>query len=154
MSHGSQLVIDLGLPRNVDPAVAHLEGVALLDLETIRLHAPLEELQATDAARTVVREAAADFHLVGSRESVTPAVVALRTHIFGLLEAEIDRARRRGDTDGLVEQAMRHLAGVLLHTPTTRAHELAAEGKGAEFAAAVEALYGLTPEADADAATA
>ncbi|MPS76326.1 MAG: glutamyl-tRNA reductase, partial [Microbacterium sp.] len=53
----SQLVVDLGMPRNVDPAVATLEGVALLDLETIRLHAPLEELQATDAARTVVREA-------------------------------------------------------------------------------------------------
>ncbi|UWF77386.1 MULTISPECIES: glutamyl-tRNA reductase [Microbacterium] len=146
---GAQLVIDLGMPRNVDPAVAQLEGVALLDLETIRLHAPLEELQATDAARTVVREAAEKFHIVGSRQSVTPAVVALRTHIFGLLEAEIERARRRGDEDGRVEQAMRHLAGVLLHTPTSRAHELAAEGRADEFVAALETLYGLTPEADA-----
>ncbi|MFC7787603.1 glutamyl-tRNA reductase [Microbacterium sp. MAHUQ-60] len=143
---GSQLVIDLGMPRNVDPAVAQLEGVALLDLETIRLHAPIEELQATDAARAVVREAAEDFLAAGSRSTVTPAVVAMRTHIFGLLEAEIDRARRRGDDDGRVEQAMRHLAGVLLHTPTTRAHELAAEGRGAEFTAALETLYGITPE--------
>ncbi|BDZ40242.1 glutamyl-tRNA reductase [Microbacterium suwonense] len=148
VSHGSQLVIDLGMPRNVDPDVAHLEGVALLDLETIRLHAPLEELQATDAARAVVREAAEDFRAAGSRAAVTPAVVALRTHIFELLEAEIDRARRRGDEDGLVEQAMRHLAGVLLHTPTTRAHELAAEGRGDEFLAALETLYGLVPDAD------
>ena len=143
----SQLVIDLGMPRNVDPAVAQLEGVALLDLETIRLHAPLEELQATDAARTVVREAAASFHEATSRQAVTPAVVALRTHIFGLLDAEIDRARRRGDEDGLVEQAMRHLAGVLLHTPTVRAHELAAEGRGYEFVDALATLYGLTPDA-------
>ncbi|MEJ1087926.1 glutamyl-tRNA reductase [Microbacterium sp. Mu-80] len=143
----SQLVIDLGMPRNVDPQVAHLEGVALLDLETIRLHAPLEELQAADAARVVVREAAESFHADGSRQSVTPAVVAFRTHIFGLLEAEIDRARRRGDEDGLVEQAMRHLAGVLLHTPTVRAHELAAEGRGEEFTAALETLYGLAPGA-------
>ncbi|QMU96491.1 glutamyl-tRNA reductase [Microbacterium esteraromaticum] len=152
----SQLVIDLGMPRNVDPTVAQLEGVALLDLETIRLHAPLEELHATDAARDVVREAAESFHLDGSRQSVTPAVVALRTHIFGLLEAEIDRARRRGDENGLVEQAMRHLAGVLLHTPTTRAHELAAEGRADEFHAALETLYGLTAESGAasDAATA
>jgi glutamyl-tRNA reductase len=150
---GSQLVIDLGMPRNVDPAVAQLEGVALLDLETIRLHAPLEELQATDAARAVVREAAEDFRAAGSRAAVTPAVVALRTHIFELLEAEIDRARRRGDEDGLVEQAMRHLAGVLLHTPTTRAHELAADGRADEFLAALETLYGLVPEASADAAS-
>lgn len=149
--HGApQLVIDLGMPRNVDPAVGHLDGVALLDLETIRLHAPLEELQATDAARGVVRAAAEEFHLAGARQSVTPAVVALRTHIFGLLEAEIDRARRRGDEDGLVEQAMRHLAGVLLHTPTTRAHELAAEGRSDEFLTALQTLYGLTPDAGED----
>ncbi len=144
----SQLVIDLGMPRNVDPAVAQLEGVALLDLETIRLHAPLEELQATDAARTIVRDAADTFNVLGDRQSVTPAVVAFRSHIFALMEAEIERARARGDEDGRVEQAMRHLAGVLTHTPTTRAHELAADGRGAEFVAALETIYGITPAAD------
>jgi glutamyl-tRNA reductase len=155
-SASSQLVIDLGMPRNVDPAVANLEGVALLDLDTIRLHAPLEELQATDAARSVVREAADTFNIVGDRQSVTPSVVAFRTHIFGLLEDEIDRARRRGDEQGLVEQAMRHLAGVLLHTPTVRAHELAADGRANEFTSALETLYGLTPDAgeENEAATA
>jgi glutamyl-tRNA reductase len=152
----SRLVVDLGMPRNVDPAVAALEGVALLDLETIRLHAPLEELQATDAARSVVREAAETFHVVGARQSVTPSVVAFRSHIFELLEREIDRARARGDEDGKVEQALRHLSGVLLHTPTVRAHELAAAGRADEFAAALSTLYGITPAADAveDAATA
>lgn len=151
----NQLVVDLGMPRNVDPAVAALEGVALLDLETIRLHAPLEELQATDAARSVVREAADTFHVVGERQSVTPAVVALRSHVFSLLESEIDRARARGDEDGRVEQALRHLSAVLLHTPTTRAHELAAVGRADEFTAALGALYGIVPEADtaADGAT-
>ncbi|MFB8188418.1 glutamyl-tRNA reductase [Microbacterium sp. NPDC055988] len=149
-THSNRLVVDLGMPRNVDPAVASLEGVALLDLETIRLHAPLEELQATDAARSVVREAAETFHVVGSRQSVTPSVVALRSHIFELLEREIDRARARGDEDGKVEQALRHLSGVLLHTPTVRAHELAAAGRADEFTAALAALYGIAPEASAD----
>lgn len=147
----SQLVIDLGMPRNVDPAVAQLSGVALLDLETIRLHAPLEELQAADAARSVVRDAADTFNVIGERQSVTPAVVAFRSHILALMEAEIDRARARGDEDGKVERAMRHLAGVLTHTPTTRAHELAADGRGAEFTSALETLYGITV-ADAGAA--
>lgn len=147
----SQLVIDLGMPRNVDPDIATLEGVALLDLETIRLHAPLEELQATDAARTVVREAADTFHVVGAQQSVTPSVVAFRTHILSLMEAEIERARSRGDEGGKVEQAMRHLAGVLTHTPTTRAHELATQGRGDEFAAALETLYGITAEVATEA---
>jgi glutamyl-tRNA reductase len=147
----SQLVIDLGMPRNVDPDIASLEGVALLDLETIRLHAPLEELQATDAARTVVREAADTFHVVGAQQSVTPSIVAFRTHILSLMEAEIERARARGDEGGKVEQAMRHLAGVLTHTPTTRAHELAAQGRGDEFAAALQTLYGITADVAVEA---
>ena len=142
-----RLVIDLGLPRNVDPDVAQRD-VDLLDLETIRLHAPLEELQATDAARAVVQDAARRFAVVGERRSATPSVVALRTHVFGLLEAEIARARARGDADGRVEQSLRHLAGVLLHTPTTRAHELAEAGRADDFATALETLFGLTPVAE------
>lgn len=137
-----RFIIDLGLPRNVDPDVAELAGVTLLDLETIRLHAPLEELQATDAARAVVTEAARRFSLVGDSRAVTPGVVALRTHVFGHLEAEIARARARGD-DGRTEQALRHLVGVLLHTPTARAHELAAEGRADDYLSALSALFGI-----------
>ena len=149
----SRLIIDLGLPRNVDPEVMQVEGTSLLDLETIRLHAPLEELQATDAARDIVREAADTFHVVGTRRSVTPAVVAMRTHTFALLEREIERARKRGDADGRVEEALRHLGGVLTHTPTVRAHELAAAGRGEEFISALEVMYGLTIDAESDAGT-
>jgi len=137
-----RLVIDLGLPRNVDPDVATVPGVTLLDLETIRLHAPLEELQATDAARAVVTEAARRFTIVGDSRAVTPGVVAMREHVFSLMEAEIARARARGD-DGRTEQSLRHLVGVLLHTPTARAHELAAEGRADEYLSALSTLFGI-----------
>ncbi len=147
-----RLIIDLGMPRNVNPDVNEIEGVALLDLEVIKLHAPLEELQAADNARAVVRDAARDFRTAGARQQVTPAVVALRSHIFELLEAEIDRARARGDEDGRVEQAMRHLAGVLLHTPTMRANDLADQGRAHEFAAALETLYGVRAAEASDTA--
>ena len=56
-----QLVIDLGLPRNVAPDVVEVPGVELLDLETIQIHAPLEELGATDAARAIVSDDARAF---------------------------------------------------------------------------------------------
>lgn len=138
-----RLVIDLGLPRNVDPDVATVAGVDLLDLETIRLHAPLEELQATDAARDLVRDAARRFTSVGERKNITPAVVALRAHVFGVLDAEVARVRARGDEGGLTEQALRHLVGVLLHTPTTRAHELAETGRADEYIDALSALFGI-----------
>jgi glutamyl-tRNA reductase len=145
-----RLVIDLGLPRNVDPDVATVPGVDLLDLETIRLHAPLEELQATDAARAVVRDAARRFAVLGERRNVTPGIVAMRTHAFGIMEAEIARAKARGDEDGRTEQALRHLVGVLLHTPTARAHELAELGRGEEYFAALSTLFGIEVAEDAE----
>jgi glutamyl-tRNA reductase len=139
-----RLVIDLGLPRNVDPLVARVPGVELLDLETISLHAPLAELTAADDARALVSSAAAEFHAVAAEQSLTPAVVALRRHVFDLLDAEIERARSRGDSSDRTESALRHLAGVLLHTPSVRARELAREGRGEEFRDGLEALFGLT----------
>jgi glutamyl-tRNA reductase len=132
---GRRIVIDLGLPRNVDPAVAGVAGVELLDLETIRVHAPLEELSATDDARTLVGTAAAEF---AAESVIEPAIVALRTHIFGLLDAEIARNPES-------ERALRHLAGVLLHGPSVRARELAVEGRSAEVVDALDALYGIRP---------
>jgi glutamyl-tRNA reductase len=141
---GRRLVIDLGLPRNVDPLVSGVEGVELLDLETISLHAPLPQLSAADDARALVTSAAAEFQAVAAEQSLTPSVVALRKHVFDLLDAEIERARSRGDSSERTESALRHLAGVLLHTPSVRARELAREGRGDEFRDGLEALFGVT----------
>lgn len=135
-----RIVIDLGLPRNVDPAVARLPGVELLDLETISLHAPLEELTAHADARAIVHTAAREF---AAETLAEPAIVALRTHVFELLEAEIARAGARGASDE-TEAALRHLAGVLLHGPSVRARQLAQEGRLDEFEAALGAIFGLT----------
>jgi len=137
------LVIDLGLPRNVDPAVAELAGIELLDLETISLHAPLEELNATTEARSVVGQAAAAFAAAEAEQFLAPAVVALRRHVFDLLDAEIDRARGRGDSSPQTEAALRHLASVLLHTPSVRARELARTGEAQAFTDGLAALFGI-----------
>ena len=138
-----RLVIDLEMPRNVDPAIASLPGVELLDLETIRLHAPIEELTAAADARDLVGSAAAQF---SAERSIEPAVVALRAHIFELLDAEIARAHGRGDNSPETEAALRHLASVLLHTPSVRAKDLALDGRGQEFIVGLEAVYGVTSE--------
>ncbi|WP_105565934.1 glutamyl-tRNA reductase [Microbacterium halophytorum] len=135
-------VIDLGLPRNVSHDVAEIDGITLLDLETIRLHAPLEELQAHDDARRIVHEAATKFGVVGREQSAAPAIVALRQHVFALMEAEIERGRGRGDT-ARTEEALRHMVGVLLHDPTSRARELAASGRADEVFGALETLFGI-----------
>jgi glutamyl-tRNA reductase len=145
-----QLLIDLGLPRNIDPDVADLAGVELLDLETISIHAPLEELNATQEAHAMVGKAARTFTEVAEEQSLAPAVVALRTHVFDLLDAEIARAQSKGDPDGRIEQSLRHLAGVLLHTPMVRSRELARDGEQQAWLDGIDALFGLkveTPDA-------
>jgi len=132
-----RLIVDLGLPRNVDPAVGALPGVELLDLELIGRHASLPELGA--GAHEHVATAAAEF---AAERAAAPAIVALRGHIQEALDAELDRLRLRGG-DARAEAALRHLAGVLAHAPSVRARELAAEGRLAEFEAALETLFGI-----------
>lgn len=143
------LVIDLGLPRNVDPDVAGVAGVELLDLETIKLHAPLEQFDAHDHARTLVGDAAAEF---AADITAAPAITVLRAEAHAVLEAEIARARSRGAGDE-TEAALRHLAGVILHGPSVRIRALAAEGRIDDVHAALEVLHGITvvpaaPEAE------
>ena len=77
--------------------------------------------------------------------------------------AEIERARSRGDDDGRTEQALRHLAGVLLHTPSVRARDYARAGAQEAYLTGLEALFGIEvpaepavarPQSDDSAATA
>ena len=136
-----RLIIDLGLPRNVEPAVGALPGVDLLDLEIIGRHASLPDLG--PSAHEAVGSAAAAFE---ADRLAAPAVVALRRHVDAVLQAEIDRARARGGDDAHTEAALRHFAGVLLHGPSVRARELAADGRPAEFERALETLFGIAPD--------
>lgn len=141
-----QLVIDLGLPRNVAPDVVEVPGVDLLDLETIKIHAPLEEFEATDAAREIVNRDARKFGDLVEERDLAPAVVALRRHVYDILDGEIARAKARGDDDGRTEAALRHMAGVLLHTPMVRSRELARAGEQTAWIDGLEALFGVKPE--------
>jgi glutamyl-tRNA reductase len=142
-----QLVLDLGLPRNIAADVATVPGVELLDLETISLHAPLPELQATTAAQEMVDEAVSEYRAAQRATTVTPAIVAYRSHVFELVERELDRLRRRGEATEATERALRHLASVLVHTPSTRARQLAAAGESDRFVDALETMFGIRPEA-------
>jgi glutamyl-tRNA reductase len=141
-----RLIIDLGLPRNVSPDAAGVMGIELLDLETIRLHAPLEELSATEDAHAVVDDAVTSFSTAEAERGAAAAVVALRKHVLGMLDAELDRARARGSWTAQGEADLRHFAGVLLHGPSTRARELARGGEGEEFVRGLSALFGIDPE--------
>ncbi|MBN9225192.1 MAG: glutamyl-tRNA reductase [Microbacterium sp. SCN 70-27] len=132
----AQLIIDLGMPRNADPGLRGLAGVELLDLDTIRVHAPIDEFATIDEARLIVRTAA-ERHATARRvHEVAPAVVDLRTHVHAVLEREVARAAARGG-DADTEAALRHFAGTLLHGLIAQGHGLAASGAGQRWVDAV-----------------
>ena len=144
------LIVDLGLPRNVDPLVAKLDTVDLLDLETLRLHAPMSDLGATELARCIVARAAKEFDELRLEQRASAAIAAFRTEVQARVEAEIVRA----NGDPAVEVAMRQLGNALLHGPTLRIKELARQGRTDEIAHALDLLFGVEVAEPADEAAA
>ncbi len=140
-----RLVIDLGLPRNVAADVARIPGIELLDLEIIATHAGLPEMSMEHDARILVQDAAGRYT---AEQLAAPAVVALRRHVFDILDQELERSEARASSPEAATEtaeALRHLVGVLLHTPSERARGLAAIGGIADFEAAVATVYGVDP---------
>ncbi|GAA1650700.1 glutamyl-tRNA reductase [Microbacterium flavum] len=134
-----QLVIDLGMPRNVDPGLRALPGVEVLDLDTIRVHAPIDEFATIDEARLIVATAAQRHALARRVHEVAPAVVEMRRYVHEVMDAEIARARSRG-ADPETEAALRHFSGALLHGLIARGHTLASSGAGPDWMEAVRAV--------------
>ena len=146
-------VVDLALPRDVDPVVATLPGVRLVALDTLG-----EELQDVPAAagiegvRTIVAEELAAFLAVRRSQSVTPTVVALRSMATGVVQSELARLESRlpdldEATRAEVVRAINRVADKLLHQPTVRVKELANESGAISYAAALAELFSLDPEA-------
>jgi glutamyl-tRNA reductase len=121
---GPLVVCDLGLPRNVDPAVGALPGVVLLDLQTLR-HDRRGGPAAEDvAAAGRIVAAQLDEYAARRRSALAaPAVVALREHAATAVRVELARlGHRLPDLDPAasdeIARAVRRLADKLLHAPT------------------------------------
>ncbi|MFV0434404.1 MAG: glutamyl-tRNA reductase [Leucobacter sp.] len=137
-----RMLIDMGLPRNIDPAVAEVPGVELLDLEIVALHAPIPELSAEAEARKIVRDATAEFVSSGAEQGAVSSLVALREYVQGILQDELGRIGRGRPVDPAIESALKHLTGRLLHRPTVRLREAARDGRAADAERAVDLLFG------------
>jgi glutamyl-tRNA reductase len=80
---------------------------------------------------------------------VDSAIVALRRHTMNVLDAEMEKVRARHGCTAAAEEvefALRRMVKQLLHVPTVRARELAANGQQDAYVAGLEALYGITVE--------
>jgi glutamyl-tRNA reductase len=146
------VVCDLGLPRDVDPEVATLPGVTVVDLaalqERLALRAPGEAV--AEAQQLVTAEAQA-FLLAQRSAEVTPTLTALRRRASDVVDTEL--LRLSGRLPSLDPQVREEVARTvhrvvhkLLHTPTVQVKRLAGGPDGAGYARALRELFELDPQ--------
>ncbi|MFN2320030.1 MAG: glutamyl-tRNA reductase [Dermatophilaceae bacterium] len=144
-----QLYVDLALPHDVAVEVGSLTGVRRLGLDELGAALASSALApaVAEATGVVAREVSA-FLAARAGDTVGPAVAALREQAAGVVATELSRLRRRTPdlTDAErseVDKTVHRIVEKLLHTPTKRVRELAGEGNGASYAAALSDLFDL-----------
>ncbi|MEV6942232.1 glutamyl-tRNA reductase [Streptomyces sp. NPDC051172] len=146
-------LLDLAMPRDIDAAVHRLAGVRLVDIESLAEASADAPMAAdVDQVRRIVADEVATFGAALRAAHITPTVVALRTMAADVVANEI--ARLEGRLPGLddkhrseITQTVKRVVDKLLHAPTVRVKQLAAEPGGAGYADALRTLFDLDQEA-------
>jgi glutamyl-tRNA reductase len=152
------VLLDLAMPRDVDPAVAELPGqgaaaVTVISMDTLRGSG--ENAVGADevaAVRAIVEDEFAAHGSAVRADRVTPTVVALRAKAATVVDAELARLAGRLSEESVsghaleeMAQTVRRVVDKLLHAPTVRVKELASSPDGEEYAAALRVLFDLDP---------
>ncbi|MGW1542483.1 glutamyl-tRNA reductase [Streptomyces sp. NPDC002309] len=145
-------LLDLAMPRDIDAAAHRLAGVRLVDIESLAEASADAPMAAdVDQVRRLVSDEVSAFGAAQRAAHITPTVVALRTMAADVVASEIARldGRLPGLDDkqrGEIRQAVHRVVDKLLHAPTVRVKQLAAEPGGAGYADALRTLFDLDPE--------
>lgn len=159
-SCGPLVVCDLGLPRNVEPAVGRLPGVTLLDLTNLarRMQPRTTNASATSTAQRLITEEVHRYLAAQRTANVIPTLTALRKRATQVVDTEFVRlANRLPGLDTAVHDelacTLRRVVNKLLHPPTVRIKQLAETSSGQTYADALHELFALDSQATAAIAT-
>jgi glutamyl-tRNA reductase len=151
---GPLVIMDLAMPRDVEPGVADLPGVVLIGMDQLREHASAIAGDDVAAVRAILEAELAGYQSAMDAARVAPVVVALRAKAATVVDAELARLTGRLSADDLsghaldeIAQTVRRVVDKLLHAPTVRVKELAGSPGGEEYAAALRVLFDLDPRA-------
>jgi glutamyl-tRNA reductase len=147
-------LIDLAVPRDLDPAINELDGCYVYDIDDLEA-VVAESLGArrreAAAAERIVAEEAEQFRTWQASLDVVPAIASLRARAEEIRLGELAKAEARlGDLSEAerraVESITAQIVNKLLHLPTIRMKEAAAAADGVVYADAVRHLFGLEDE--------
>ena len=143
------VLVDLAVPRDVDPGCSDVPGVTVLDVDTIRCVTDLGRTGAEVAkARVLVSDAAVRFAAWRRSVQVEPTITALRARAEQVRAAEVQRfGGRLADLDekqrAAVEALTRGIVNTLLHEPSVRLKSIADDRGDDAYAAALRELFDL-----------
>lgn len=145
------LMVDIALPRDVEPSVGRLPGVVLRDLDDLNAWARrgIDARQAeVGQVRDIVGDEVERFVHDQAQRQAAPLVALLRQSAESVRVAELERfsARLSGLSEEqreIVESVTRGMLAKLLHTPSLRLREAAGTPQGERLAAAVRDLFDL-----------
>ncbi len=144
-------IVDIAVPRDVDPQVAKLDGIHLYgmdDLKTIIQQNLHGREHAADKAREMIKQKSHDFMMwLTSLEKVAMTIRAYRRQVEDLCRAELSKAKKqlsRGDEPAAVLASFsRALSNKLLHTPTVQLRQAGHEGRF-ELLQLAQELFAIT----------
>ncbi|MFQ5641461.1 MAG: glutamyl-tRNA reductase [bacterium] len=146
------LIIDIAVPRDVDPEIGALPNVRLYNIDQLKKRVEKNlEIRCSEINRVsdIVDEEAAVFWAWYKSLKAKPVISNLRQKTEIIREQELQRALRRfegtlSDKDAQVVQDLtRRIVNKILHHPLTCLKEKAAEGNGEFYTAAVQNLFNL-----------
>lgn len=145
-------VIDIAVPRDVDPYVRQEPGVHLFNMDDLKgsmdeaLAARRQEIPRVEA---IIAEEMGDLKRSLQELRIKPLIADLRQKAEAIRQRELQRTLRflGGDLDEdtlkHVQHLSRSLVNKLLHEPTLRLREQASNGQAEAYAEAVRDLFNL-----------
>lgn len=152
-------LIDIGVPRNIEPAVNHLDGVYLYDLDDLAEAAASnaeERRRETQRAEAIVLEEQQRFDGWLAALGAVPTIRDLMRRAERIRSAEVERVAGRLGLDDAqregVEALTRAIVNKLLHAPVSGLRDQADQEEGFARLEVARALFGLdrTPEDDSE----
>lgn len=120
---GRKLVIDIAVPRNVDPRVAELEGIQLFNTDNLAGAAGLSQdvqLQLKQQAQEIIEEECANYQQWRVSLSIIPTLTRLREKVESIRKAELAASPSVGDNYDMIDAISKSLIQKILHDPTVR----------------------------------
>jgi glutamyl-tRNA reductase len=150
---GPLVCVDLGLPRDIDPAVAAIPGVRLIDLEQVGAETSARRVDRTrdlSQAESIVEQETERYMDWWRGRGVASTIARLHERADTIREAELERALARlpgldSHARGIVRDLATRMAAKLLHEPTLA---LKRDPEGVNMAVVVERLFGFSDATD------